>query len=175
MTSGNSFLARIRVVLSPRKPKLPLSSPSPPALPDQSPPGLKFDRVFRQFDEDGDGGISAAELCKCMRIAGAELSHAEAEAVVESLDSDGDGKLGYGDFIKLLDAEEEEDRGRALREAFAAYEMEGRGCITARSLRRRLRWLGEEKSVEECRYMIEKFDVNGDGVISFDEFKLMMM
>ncbi|KAK9278993.1 hypothetical protein L1049_028575 [Liquidambar formosana] len=32
--------------------------------------------------------------------------------------------------------------------------------------------LGEKKSVEECVGMINHFDLNGDGVLSFEEFKL---
>ncbi|RVW62778.1 putative calcium-binding protein CML40 [Vitis vinifera] len=44
-----------------------------------------------------------------------------------------------------------------------------------RSLKRMLSRLGESRSVEECSVMIGQFDVNGDGVLSFDEFKLMML
>ncbi|KAG0464024.1 hypothetical protein HPP92_020093 [Vanilla planifolia] len=172
-SSRHALFSRIRNLLSPlKKPKRPSPPPMPPAL---ATPESEFERVFRYFDEDGDGRVSAAELCSCLKSAGEEVSPAGAEAVVESSDSDGDGKLGYEDFLRLVDAEGEEDRGRALREAFAAYEMEGRGCITARSLRLRLRRLGEEKTMEECRDMIRKFDVNGDGVLSFDEFKRMML
>uniref|UniRef100_A0A453KEF0 EF-hand domain-containing protein n=1 Tax=Aegilops tauschii subsp. strangulata TaxID=200361 RepID=A0A453KEF0_AEGTS len=36
--------------------------------------------------------------------------------------------------------------------------------------------LGSEKmGLEECRAMICRFDLNGDGVLSFDEFRVMMM
>ncbi|KAG0461402.1 hypothetical protein HPP92_021362 [Vanilla planifolia] len=165
--SGVPLLARIRCALSLKKPRnvpsLPLSPP---------PPGRGLEQVFRHFDEDGDGRISAEELCSCLgRVDGGGLSPAEAEAMVESY---GGGKMEYEDFVRLVHVEEEE-RGRVLREAFAAYEMEGMGCITARSLRRAFRRLGEEKSVRYCREMIRRFDFNGDGVISFEEFKVMML
>ncbi|KAG0465510.1 hypothetical protein HPP92_019674 [Vanilla planifolia] len=149
--------------------------PSPPPPMTFSPPWATFERVFRYLDADGDGRISATELCLCLKTAGEEVSPAEVEAVVGSSGSDGDGSLGYEDFVRLVDADEEDDRGWALREAFGAYEMEGRGCITTRSLRRGLRRLGEDRTVEECRDVIGKFDVDGDGVISFEEFKLLML
>jgi len=135
----------------------------------------KFEDVFRYFDEDGDGKISAAELRNCMRNVGEELSAEDAEGVVEATDSDGDGLLGYEDFVKLVEVAGEEEKGRSLRDAFGVYEMKGEDCITPKSLRGALERLGETKSIEECKAMIRRFDLNGDGVLSFDEFRVMML
>ncbi|CAN1153902.1 Probable calcium-binding protein CML31 [Linum perenne] len=46
--------------------------------------------------------------------------------------------------------------------------------ITPKSLKRMLRRLGMRRKTEECRVMIAEFDVNGDGVLDFEEFKVMM-
>ncbi|CAL9780391.1 unnamed protein product [Musa acuminata subsp. burmannicoides] len=110
-----------------------------------------------------------------MRAAGEEISPEDARSAVESSDSDGDGLLGMEDFVKLVEAEGEEEKGRNLRDAFGMYATEGQGCITPSSLRRMLKRLGESRSVEECARMIQTFDLNGDGVLSFDEFKIMML
>lgn len=133
-----------------------------------------FEGVFHRFDEDGDGKISPAELCACMRSVGQELSLEDAVAAVEYADTDGDGLLGLDDFAKLADAEKEEDRERDLRAAFGLYAMEGLGCITANSLSSALGRLGNSMDADECKVMICRFDLNGDGVISFDEFRAMM-
>ena len=71
-------------------------------------------------------------------------------------------------------SEEEEERCRGLREAFAMYEVKGEGCITPASLMRMLARLGSEQGIEECRAMIRRFDLHGDGVVCFDEFKAML-
>lgn len=145
-----------------------------------------MERVFRYFDENGDGKISPAELQSCMRRSlGEELSAAAAAAVVASSDSDGDGLLGFEDFLRLLAeddkaagisaATEEEEESCSLREAFRVYEMEGQGCITPKSLKRALCRLGDPRTTRECAAMIRGFDLNGDGVICFDEFRAMMM
>lgn len=131
-------------------------------------------RVFNYFDEDEDGKITAAELQTCMTaVGGREMSQAEAELAVESADTDGDGMLGLEDFSKLLEGscgtEEEE-----LREAFGLYAAEGTSSITAKSLKRMLSRLGQSTSVDNCKAMIRKFDLNGDGVLNFDEFRVMM-
>jgi calcium-binding protein CML len=48
--------------------------------------------------------------------------------------------------------------------------------ITPASLRRTLSRLGShELGVEDCRAMICRFDLDGDGALSFDEFRVMMM
>ncbi|KAF8409842.1 hypothetical protein HHK36_002360 [Tetracentron sinense] len=130
----------------------------------------ELERVFRYLDEDGDGKISAAELQTSVRTIGGELSAEEAEAVVGS-----SGLLGFDEFAKLMESkggeeEEEED----LREAFGMYEMDGCGCITPKSLKRMLKRLGESKTTLECKAIISVFDRNGDGVLSFHEFRLMM-
>lgn len=131
-------------------------------------------RVFNYFDEDEDGKITASELRTCMTaVGGREMTLAEAEMAVKTADSDGDGMLGLDDFSKLLETscgtEEEE-----LREAFGLYAAEGTSSITAKSLKRMLSRLGQSTSVDNCRAMIRKFDLNGDGVLNFDEFRVMM-
>ena len=70
---------------------------------------------------------------------------------------------------------DEERKMEELKEAFRMYEMDGSKCITPKSLNMMLSRLGVSRNMEECSVMIRQFDVNGDGVLSFDEFKLMML
>ncbi|KAJ3684067.1 hypothetical protein LUZ61_013231 [Rhynchospora tenuis] len=138
---------------------------------------IEFDRIFRSFDKDGDGRISAAELQLCMEeAAGEQISSEDAEALVASVDSDGDGLLDEEEFMRLVHVEEgEEETNRVLRQAFGMYEMDGEGCITPASLNRMLTRLGSPTNLDECKTMICRFDLNGDGVLTFDEFRIMMM
>ncbi|XP_057982293.1 putative calcium-binding protein CML19 [Malania oleifera] len=118
------------------------------------------------------------------------------ERVFRHLDCDGDGNgnwfLEAADLVRLAEGSGEEERRRGLREAFRMFETtsstlspeeedaggRGRGseCITAHShsLRRMLGKLGERRTVGECLAMIARIDLDGDGVISFDEFVVMM-
>ncbi|KAK1263284.1 Calcium-binding protein CML38 [Acorus gramineus] len=174
-SSSTSAFARLCRKLSPKRDE---PRPSLTVVPNYSSETTSsLERVFNYIDEDKDGKISPAELQSCLRTVGLEdLSSEDAEAVVESSDSDGDGLLGFEDFVKLVEVEGEEERLRSLREAFGMYEMGGAGgCITPKSLKRMLSRLGERRTMEECKTMIRRFDLNGDGVISFDEFKLMML
>ena len=68
---------------------------------------FRLKRVFNQFDEDQDGKLSPLELRRCVRLIGGELPLEEAEVVVQTLDSDGDGLLSLEDFVKLMEGEGE--------------------------------------------------------------------
>nr|GLL31428.1 calcium-binding protein CML39-like [Ipomoea trifida] len=133
--------------------------------------GSCYERVFAYFDEDGDGRVSAAELQRAVRAVGGELTAEEAEEAVRLSDSDGDGMLGIEDFTKLMEGEKKEDE---LREAFGMYAMKGTDYITPKSLKKMLGRLGESTTTHNCKAMIRRFDLNGDGVLGFDEFKIMM-
>ncbi|XP_050379069.1 probable calcium-binding protein CML31 [Argentina anserina] len=168
--SPKSTLAKLYRKLSSRKSeKRSLSSPSSSSC------SSELGEVFDYFDENGDGKISPAELQTCVRTVGGELSDEEAQAAVEASDMDGDGMLGFEEFQKLMEANgDEENKSKELRDAFGMYEMEGSGCITPASLKRMLGRLGEPRSIEDCTSMIRMFDLNGDGVLNFDEFRIMM-
>ncbi|CAI0457558.1 unnamed protein product [Linum tenue] len=148
----------------------------------------QYKRVFAHFDEDGDGKISGSELRRCVAAIGSnggggggragELTEEEAEAAVGFSDSDGDGLLDLEDFVRLVEAGEEEERVKDLKEAFKMYAAgagDGGGVlITPRSLKRMLSRLGMRRSATECGVMIAEFDLDGDGALDFDEFKVMM-
>ncbi|KAF5793687.1 putative serine/threonine-protein phosphatase with EF-hands [Helianthus annuus] len=132
-----------------------------------------YKRVFNHFDEDNNGMISSLELHRRLgMICGEEILIEDVEFVVESVQSD--GELRFDDFYSLVESEEDE-KIEDLRKAFRMYETDGSDCITPMSLNRMLSRLGESRSVDECVGMIRQFDLNGDGVLNFDEFKAMML
>ncbi|PWA36305.1 EF-hand domain pair [Artemisia annua] len=120
-----------------------------------------------------NGKLSPPELQICLGKIGGELSLEEAEMAAALMDSDGDGLLSIEDLVQAVEGANEEEKVNDLNMAFKMYE-EKEGCITPKSLRRMLSKLGESRTVNDCKVMIARFDVNGDGVLNFDEFRIMM-
>jgi len=78
------------------------------------------------------------------------------------------------------EAEGEEDEERDLREAFDVFDGNKDGLISAEELGTVLGSLGLRRqgngrpAVADCRDMIRLIDSDGDGMVSFEEFKRMM-
>jgi calmodulin len=58
--------------------------------------------LFRMFDEDGDGQITAAELAGALRELGEDVDEAEAAARIRNGDADGDGRISLDEFKVML-------------------------------------------------------------------------
>merc|ERR1711872_1002088 len=58
--------------------------------------------AFKIFDRDGNGYIDAAELKKVVTLYGERLSLEEAEELLNEADMDGDGKLDFEEFVKMM-------------------------------------------------------------------------
>ena len=68
----------------------------------------------------------------------------------------------------------EEQKLNDLKVTFDMCDTESCGFITPEILKKMLKKMGESKSIDECKSMIKQFDLNGDGVLSFEEFRIMM-
>ncbi|XP_021686415.2 calcium-binding protein CML38 [Hevea brasiliensis] len=175
-SSPKSALTRLRRKLSPRRSDSRSLCPSSSSSTNYATNATEIQRVFNYFDENGDGKISPHELQSCVRTLGGDLSTEDAELAVGSSDTDGDGLLGFEDFQRLMEScTSEEGKKEELKQAFGMYETEpGSGIINPNSLKRMLSRLGQSRSLDDCKAMIRTFDLNGDGVLSFHEFAVMM-
>ncbi|KAI0501809.1 hypothetical protein KFK09_016754 [Dendrobium nobile] len=173
------------------------SSPSlkPAALPRASPSfrlrssslnSVRLRRVFDIFDRNGDGVITADELCEALDRLGLGADPSELRSLVASFLQPGQSGLNFDAFHSLHrelgDAifgyndggeEEEEDD---MMEAFRVFDEDGDGYISAKELQAVLGKLGlvEGRSIDRVYEMIGSVDRNHDGRVDYFEFKNMM-
>ncbi|CAA7388782.1 unnamed protein product [Spirodela intermedia] len=132
--------------------------------------------VFAKYDSNGDGKISSSELAAVLEsLGGRPPSEEEVSRMMAEADGDGDGFISINEFVELNTANvRPTDALEDLRDAFSVFDLDRDGSISADELARVLGKLGESASVAQCRRMIDGVDRDGDGLISFDEFKIMM-
>ncbi|OIV94187.1 hypothetical protein TanjilG_13804 [Lupinus angustifolius] len=128
-------------------------------------------RVFNRFDANGDGKISVTELDTALRSLGSSVSTSEVQCIMEDLDTDHDGFINLSEFAAFCRSDGDVSE---LRDAFDLYDQDKNGLISATELHLVLNRLGVKCSVEECHSMIKSVDSDGDGNVSFEEFKKMM-
>ena len=137
---------------------------------------LELEQVFKKFDVNGDGKISASELGSIMGSLGQPTNEEELEGMIREVDADGDGFINLEEFIELNTKGVDSDEAlENLKDAFSVFDIDGNGSITAEELQMVMKSLGDECSLAECRKMISGIDSDGDGMIDFEEFKVMMM
>ncbi|KAM7255208.1 hypothetical protein ACFE04_020449 [Oxalis oulophora] len=133
-------------------------------------------QVFNKFDVNGDGKISSTELGQVMSSLGCHVNDDELNYMIREVDSDGDGFIDFDEFVELntkgIDSNEALEN---LKQAFSVYDIDGNGSISAEELHQVLKSLGDQCPMAECRKMINGVDRDGDGMIDFQEFKVMMM
>ncbi|KAL2332214.1 hypothetical protein Fmac_019795 [Flemingia macrophylla] len=158
-----------------------------PAPPSASSPTVKriatamdpqeLKRVFQMFDRNGDGRITKQELSESLENLGILIPEKELSVMIKKIDVNGDGCVDIDEFGELYQTiMEERDEEEDMLEAFNVFDQNGDGFITVDELRTVLSSLGlkQGRTVEDCKKMIMKVDVDGDGMVDYKEFKQMM-
>ncbi|XP_019167479.1 PREDICTED: calcium-binding allergen Ole e 8-like [Ipomoea nil] len=131
-------------------------------------------KVFDRFDSNHDGKISPEELSGVLEKLGSGVSPKEVCEIMEDIDTNKDGFINLQEFAGFCKGRDGDSADKELREAFELYDQDRNGLISAAELHLILTRLGEQCSVDDCAGMIKSFDTDGDGNVSFEEFRTMM-
>ena len=139
-----------------------------------------FKSAFALFDKDGEGTISVEEMGNVKRSLGLNSSKfytdAELQDLVNEFDVDGDGQIGFEEFLilmarKMKESNTEED----IRETFQVFDKDGNGFISAAELWQVMTIVGKNLTNKEVDEMIREVDTDGDGQVNYEEFVTNMM
>jgi len=132
----------------------------------------EYKETFEMFDLDKDGTITADELQEVMKSMGRLFSRKEVKEMIAEVDVDDSGSIEFDEFLLMMCRDE--DSEFELLEAFKVFDKDGDGEVTANEVRDVLAKFGQKLSDAELEAMMAEVDRNGDGVISFAEFKQLM-
>lgn len=134
-------------------------------------------RVFHMFDRNGDGKITKKELSDSLQNLGMFIPDEELVQMIDKIDVNGDGYVDMEEFGALYKTiMDEKDEEEDIKEAFNVFDQNRDGYITVDELGSVLASLGlkQGRTVEDCKSIIKKADVDGDGKVNYLEFKQMM-
>ncbi|XP_054789135.1 probable calcium-binding protein CML25 [Prosopis cineraria] len=133
---------------------------------------VRLVEAFRAFDGDNDGRITREELGGMMGSIGYRVSEEEVGRMMEEGDKNRDGLLSMQEFLELSTKDLEcVELGHLLRAAFQALDEEGSETVTGEELHEAM---ADSLSLENCEHIVASLDVDGDGAVSLDDFRLIL-
>ncbi len=130
--------------------------------------------AFEEFDENKDGRLTKEELIKGMsRVMTPIEAKIEVERIMSLIDNDNNGYIEYEEFIRASINKEILLTEKNLKTAFNMFDKDKSGLITTDELKL---VLGQDSNISEkvWKQMISNIDENGDGELSYEEFRDMM-
>jgi len=134
--------------------------------------------AFAMFDTDGNGTIDSKELREVMRSLGANPSLRDVREMIDSVDDNGNGTIDFEEFLLLMKSRGmggKSDPEKELRDAFRVFDKDDSGSISRAELKLLMLKLGQNLTENEIDQMMDIADENGDGEISYEEFRQMMI
>jgi calcium-dependent protein kinase len=124
--------------------------------------------AFDAMDLNRDGKLTYLEVQNALDAQGFDLLKDELRQIMEGLGLEDSNEIQYSEFLAAT-----MDMNHAIREenilrAFQHFDTDGSGSITINEL---VSIMGSE---EHAREIVGEIDLNGDGVVSYEEFKAMM-
>lgn len=101
----------------------------------------------------------------------------ELKDMIRAVDLNGDGEIDFEEFISLMRLrmdEHQRDPEEDLRDAFNMFDADRSGFIDRDEVRALMKKLAQTLTEEEVDAIMEEVDTDGDGEISFEEFRAMM-
>jgi calcium-dependent protein kinase len=130
----------------------------------------KLKDAFQKIDVNGDGMLTLEELKNAINL-NPEVHVMNIEQIFKTIDTDNSGVINYTEFLAASIDKRiylQEDK---LRDAFKLFDEDKSEKISKSEISKVLKF---KKSGAEMTKLFEKYDLNGDGEIDFEEFLNMM-
>ena len=136
-------------------------------------------RMFSIMDRDGSGMISIDELKDLLYSQGYYPSETELKDMMEEIDSDHSGEIDFEEFVSYCVRRRMSrtisQENREIKDAFRFFDKNGDGFITAREIKQVMCEIGQDISEEQAEQMLAEVDKDGNGRITYQRFKSMML
>lgn len=136
----------------------------------------EYKECFEMFDEDGDCMISQLELGHMMERLGQKPNGAELQAMMTSVDTDGNGLIDFNEFCTLMmNYGSKENIKEELMAAFKAIDTDASGALSKDEIKSICVKFQVNITDEEVDELIRDIDLDGNGQIDYEEFSEKLM
>lgn len=128
--------------------------------------------MFKLFDKNGDGQISADEISSLLVAIGREPNEEEIQKFISQSDRDANGEIDLTEFLKFIEKEEKVPRStqQEVIDAFRVFDLDGSGYITYDEFETILMKFGGEFTEKEVKEIFKFSDADSDGKLTYSEF-----
>merc|ERR1712038_829749 len=132
--------------------------------------------AFDEFDKDGSGSISSAELLHVMRALGENPTEDDVLNLMLEADLDGSGTIEFPEFLELMKQKfGEMDIEDDMRDAFNMFDRDKDGFVDIKELIKVASTMGFSLDIEDLRICLNEVDEDGDGKLNYQEFSKMLL
>ncbi|XP_030561421.1 calmodulin-beta-like [Drosophila novamexicana] len=134
----------------------------------------EFRRCFKLLSSEQDGCIGIKDLEIFSTSLGRHPTEKDMQAMINEVDVEGNGSVDFDQFVYSMTMRMSAPDDDDLREAFRVFDKENTGYIGVNELRMVMMNLHVQLAEDEAEEMINSYDTDGDGKLSFEEFTAMM-
>ena len=137
-----------------------------------------LEKQFKEWDKNGDGVLSRDEIIEGYKKTYGFVDEGEIDNMISSIDLDGNGVIDYNEFLTCTMNKEKILNNDNLEICFKAFDSDNSGKISLDEISAIFNSGDKEnidkEELEAFKKIIRDADENGDGEISFKEFKDLM-
>ena len=105
------------------------------------------------------------------------MSEEEILALMKEIDPKCSGETDFQGFLNLMKRRLSDgpELDEELYEAFKSLDKRGRGCFDIHEMKEMMEKYGEKMTDDDAEKLFKDIDTDHDGMVSFEDFVLMMM
>ena len=134
----------------------------------------QLQKVFQHLDKNKDGKLQYDELVDGFTQYYGEFAQSEIDRIFEVVDIDHCGGLHFSEFLAATVNRKNLLQDEKLKAAFDMFDKDGCGKMCTCDIKEVL-GVGKHIKEEVWTQILAEIDEDGDGRVSFDEFKKMMV
>jgi calmodulin len=130
---------------------------------------------FRQFDKDGNSFLDREEFVAVLQATGRTYTKIEVQMAIDTITrTKGGTGLTFEQFAAVLQVKMTSDTQNRIRARSQLFDADNTGDISFEGLTDCLDGIDSLLTSSELTEMMRKYDTNGDGMISYEEFLIMV-